>query len=126
MRTRETHINIRTTPQEKARYQRNAKRCGLPLSEYLRKLANGHDPKAAPPLEYMELIRLLTEIYNDFRETGEGMYSKLLADVLLELQSAIAPGNPKSSQNRRSEDMEHSPGVIPIADYGGRNGRSVM
>lgn len=126
MRTRETHINIRTTPQEKARYQRNAKRCGLPLSEYLRKLANGHEPKAAPPLEYLELVRLLTDIYNDFRETGEGMYSKLLANVLLDLQLAITPGNSKSSQNLRSEDMEHSPGVIPIANCGWRDERSVM
>ena len=45
MRIRETHINVRTTPQEKERFQRNAKLCCLSLSEYLRQLANGHEPK---------------------------------------------------------------------------------
>ncbi|MCL2409966.1 MAG: hypothetical protein FWC96_10230 [Oscillospiraceae bacterium] len=91
MRTRETHINIRTTPQEKARFQQSAKRCGLPLSEYLRKLANGYEPQAAPTAEYAELTRLLTDIYNDFRITGEDVYARLIADVLLELQASINP-----------------------------------
>ena len=91
MRTRSTHINIRTTPQEKERYKRNAGKCGLPLSEYLRMLANGYEPQTAPTKEYAELTRLLTDIYSDFRSSGEEKYSKLLADVLLELQSTINP-----------------------------------
>ncbi|MCL2857249.1 MAG: hypothetical protein FWE19_05965 [Oscillospiraceae bacterium] len=91
MRKRETHINVRTTPQEKSCFERNARKCGLSLSEYLRKLANGYEPQTAPPLEYAELIRLLTEIYNDFRESGDTMYTTLLAEVLLEMQVAISP-----------------------------------
>jgi len=91
MRIRNTHINVRTTPQEKARFQRNAKKCGLPLSEYLRKLANGYEPQAAPSKEYAELARLLTDIYCDFQVSGEEAYVKLIADVLLELQATINP-----------------------------------
>jgi len=102
MRTRETHINIRTTTQEKARFQRNAKKCGLPLSEYLRKLANGYEPKAAPPLEYLELIRLLTNIYSDFRDPGENAYADLLANVLLEMQTAITPARRPQLENEQN------------------------
>ena len=45
MRKRETNINVRTTPQEKELFQRNAKLCCLSLSEYLRQLASGYEPK---------------------------------------------------------------------------------
>ena len=91
MRIRNTHINVRTSPQEKARFQRSAKQCGLPLSEYLRKLANGYEPQAAPTQEYMELTSLLTEIYVEFQISGEEAYAKLIADVLLDLQATINP-----------------------------------
>jgi len=79
MRTRETHINVRTTPKEKTRFERNAQRCGLSLSAYLRMLANGHDPKAVPPLEYRKIYDLLTDVYVDWRSDG----NKIAADYLL-------------------------------------------
>jgi hypothetical protein len=104
MRTRNTHINIRTTPQEKTRFQRNAKKCGLPLSEFFRQLANGYEPRSVPPLEYLQLTRTISEIYNDFRNTGDEEYSRLLADVLLELQAAIAP----TKRHGYDEDMAGS------------------
>ena len=52
MRKRETHISVRTTPQEKARFERNAKLCCLSLSEYLRQLANGYEPKIVTVTRY--------------------------------------------------------------------------
>ena len=91
MRTRETHINIRTTPQEKSKIERNAKRCGLSLSEYLRKLASGYEPKELPSFEYEELMRTIYDLYADFHETGDSQYADLLARVLLDLQAAISP-----------------------------------
>ena len=96
MRARETHINVRTTQKEKAHFERNARQCGLSLSEYLRKLASGYEPKALPPLDYGKLMRLITNLYIDFNETGQDQYAKLLINVLLEMQEAIAPGkNPQ-------------------------------
>ena len=114
MRTRETHINVRTTPQEKARFQRNARKCCLTLSEYLRKLANGYEPKAAPPLEYAELIRLLTDIYNDFRATGENAYADLLANLLLEMQSVITPARRHQFESERNTKIDN----CGFSDYG--------
>jgi hypothetical protein len=101
MRKRETHINVRTTPQEKIRFQRCARKCGLSLSEYLRKLANGYEPRAAPSDEYGELTCLLNSIYNDYRESGNADYARLLARVLLELQESIAP----AKRNGDHEDL---------------------
>lgn len=45
MRERAFGINIRVTAQEKSKIKRHAKRCGLTVSEYLRQLAKGHEPK---------------------------------------------------------------------------------
>jgi len=91
MRTRETHINVRTTPEEKERFERNARLCGMSLSAYLRTLANGHTPKVLPPLEYSELMRMISNLYADFNETGERKYAELLVNILLEMQAAITP-----------------------------------
>jgi len=91
MRTRETHINVRTTLQEKVRFERNAHRCGLSLSEYLRKLENGHEPKEALPAQFAELIRLLSDLHNDFRDSGDVQCARLLAQVLMELHRQILP-----------------------------------
>ena len=91
MRKRNTHINIRTTPDEKARFERNAKRCGLSLAEYLRKLANGYEPQPVPTEAYSELSGLLMSMYDDFRISGNEKYTNLLADTLLKLQATINP-----------------------------------
>lgn len=103
MRVRETYINIRTTPQEKFRFEQNAKRCGLSLSEYLRKLANGYAPKPLPPVEFAELIRLLTEIYDDFCATSETEYARFIVGVLSDMLEAVTP------QKRSDNDgpLEH-------------------
>lgn len=92
MRERTFQIHLRATEQERQRYLRNAKKCGLTLSEYLRKLASGHEPKALPPIEYAELISLLTQMYDDFRETGDITYVKYIASTLSDLREAINPG----------------------------------
>jgi len=92
MRERTFQIHLRATEQERQRYLRNAKKCGLSLSEYLRKLAGGHEPKALPPIEYTKLISLLTQMYDDFRETGDITYAKYIESTLSDLRKAISPG----------------------------------
>ena len=92
MRERTVQINFRATENERRLYIRNAKKCGLSLSEYIRKLANRHDPKALPPLDYMELMRKIADIYVEFHSSGDEMYANLLVRVLQDMQAAIAPG----------------------------------
>jgi hypothetical protein len=79
MRTRETHINVRTTPQEKAQFERKAQKCGLSLSAYLRMLATGYEPKAVPSLDYRKMYDLLIDAYVDFRDD----HNEIAANYLL-------------------------------------------
>ena len=92
MRERTYQINIRATEKERQRYIRNAKKCGLSLSEYLRKLANGYAPKPLPPIEYTELMQMISDLYVDFHSTGEEKYANLLIRVLQEMTASITPG----------------------------------
>lgn len=91
MRERTCQINIRATEHERHRYIRNARRCGLTLSEYLRKLANGHEPKPLPPLEYHELMQMINTLHLDFRLTGEEQHADLLVRILQDMREAIMP-----------------------------------
>ena len=64
-RQREVGINIRVTEAEKKKIQRNAKKCRLSVSEYLRQLAMGDEPKALLPVEIEQsLLRLQPIIAN--------------------------------------------------------------
>lgn len=65
-RKRNLGINVRVTEQEKKRITRNAKRCGLSSSEYLRQLGSCHSPKAIPTPEIREACRMLSELVSDY------------------------------------------------------------
>lgn len=64
MSPKRTQLNIRLTPKERDRLERNAHRCGLSNSAYLRMLINNRHPKPLPPDEYYEIQRLLMELYD--------------------------------------------------------------
>ena len=56
MQEKTVQIHFRATEKERLQFQTNAKKCGLSLSKYLRKLADGYEPKALPPIKYPELV----------------------------------------------------------------------
>lgn len=62
-RQRNLGINIRVTPQEKKKIERNANKCRLSVSEYLRQLAMKVEPKELPSEEILQsIMRLQAEI----------------------------------------------------------------
>ena len=61
MRQRTTAINIRVTETEKRKMENAAKKCGLSLSAYLRKLGLGKQVQASLPQEFYEAYRGLTD-----------------------------------------------------------------
>ena len=91
MRKRNTHINIRTTPEEKTRFEKNANKCGLSLSEYLRMLANRYEPKQLPPLDYQELKDTVMDLHLRYYEDGDHKYADLMIEILKEMVVAITP-----------------------------------
>ena len=56
-RKRTTAIQVRVTEQEKRRMERQAKRCGLSLSGYLRMVGAGKTASAFPSQRFRDLYR---------------------------------------------------------------------
>jgi len=89
LRKREVNINVRTTLDEKNHFVKNAKKCGLSLSEYFRKLANGYEPKPLPPLEYLMLIKVLSGIYAEFKIHYSPETEQQLLNIILQIQETL-------------------------------------
>ena len=62
-RQRNLGINIRVTPEEKKKIERNARKCRLSVSEYLRQIAMKAEPKELPSEKILQsIMRLQAEI----------------------------------------------------------------
>lgn len=71
MRERTVHLNLRVTESEKKTIVCNTRRCGLSVSEFVRKPAVEYAPKAVQPEEYRQLNQTLSTWYAAFRERGQ-------------------------------------------------------
>ena len=91
MSKRKTHIDIRVTEEEKALYIKKAKICGLSLSAYFRMLAKGHKPKSLPPLEYGEMVKVLSDSYNLFRQHNDAKAAEQILHLVKLMTDAISP-----------------------------------
>lgn len=80
-RKRTYGINIRVTQAEKERITRNAMRCKLSVSEYLRQLANGYAPRELPNDKLYALcsdIEFMREEYSLY----DNKFAEFLGDAL--------------------------------------------
>ena len=75
MRQRTTAINIRVTETEKRKMENAAKKCGLSLSAYLRKLGLGKQVQASLPQEFYEAYRGLTALRDNFKSLPDDRIS---------------------------------------------------
>lgn len=69
-RQRNLGINIRVTASEKKKIERNAGKCKLSVSEYLRQLAMKNEPKELPSEEIMQSLMRLRKIISAFEKTS--------------------------------------------------------
>ena len=70
-RQRDLGINIRVTPAEKKKIVRNAKKCKLTVSEYLRQIAMNVEPKELPADEIVQSIMRLQAIVSLFEKYAQ-------------------------------------------------------
>ena len=91
MQERTVQIHFRATEKEHTRFQANAKKCGLSLSEYLRKLASGYEPRALPPLEYQRIYDLLLDVHADWRSGGDPRLANDLLAIVREMMTKSIP-----------------------------------
>ena len=81
MKERANSIYVRVTEKEKIRIKNKADKCGLTISEYLRKRALGYSPKALLPESFYEFSAKLGDVY----EQIEKGYSTELEEKVLSL-----------------------------------------
>ena len=90
MKEKKNSIYVRVTEKEKVRIENKAQKCGLSVSEYLRKRALGYSPNALLPenfYEFTEKIGVLyealgtlnsTELQTEVLKLLDEIYAKLL------------------------------------------------
>ena len=93
MKERKVQLKFRITEKEKIRIENKAKKCGLSVSEYLRKRALGYSPKALLPesfYEFTEKIGILYEVLGTLNSTElQAEVLKLLDEIYAKL---LTPG----------------------------------
>ena len=87
LKERKAQLKTRVTEKEKLRIENKAKKCGLPVSEYLRKRALGYSPKALLPESFYEFTEKLGVLYEAL---GVLNSTELQAEVLKLLDEIYA------------------------------------
>ena len=87
MKERKVQLKMRATEKEKVRIENKAKKCGLSVSEYLRKRALGYSPKALLPENFYELTEKIGVLYEAL---GTLNSTELQAEVLKLLDEIYA------------------------------------
>lgn len=81
MRTKTFGINIRVNQIEKRKLQGNAKKCGLSLSAYLRKIGLGKEINALPDREFYEIYREISTLRSDLERLDKAWISARLERI---------------------------------------------
>lgn len=92
MKERKVQLKMRATEKEKVLIENKAKKCGLSVSEYLRKRALGYSPKALLPetfYEFTEKLGVLCDALGAFNSTELPAEVKLLDEIYAKL---LTPG----------------------------------
>ena len=89
MKERKVQLKFRVTEKEKTRIQNKAKKCGLSVSEYVRKRALDYAPKALLPESFYEFTEKLGALYEGLGTLGNAELQKavlrLIDDVYAKL-----------------------------------------
>ena len=103
LKEKKAEINIRLTENEKKKIQRNAKKCKLSLSAYLRKVGLKQEIFSVPDKEfykiYLEISRLKNEI--DFATNIEDIKTRLeqIKRIFLKIYNSKSSGENENGNN---------------------------
>ena len=99
MRERNRGINIRVTEQEKKRIERNAKRCRLTVSEYVRQLAKGYEPRELPGDEIHKTCIEISLLIASCNGQRDEKFKTSLTSQLNDLRSLFLTGGVSNDGN---------------------------
>ena len=85
MKKNNTRLQLRLSLKEKEQMERNAKRCGMSVSGYVRQCCLAREPKCKPPDVFWELLEELYAIAALLPVTEQHQ----LSGLILQLQEAV-------------------------------------
>ena len=105
MRKRDVHVQLWLNQKEAEALSRNAERCRLTQSAYLRHLIMGFAPREAPPPDYYAMMRQLYSVTNNLNQIarkahvlnvidaqGYDKYARMAEESILKIMGeVIAP-----------------------------------
>ena len=86
MRSKTLGINVRVTPEEKAKLLKNASYCALSLSEYLRRLGLGKEVEATIREKEYRVFRKLKQLKADCEQLETSEIARRIDEILQELR----------------------------------------
>lgn len=95
MKERANSIYVRVTEKEKIRIKNKADKCGLTISEYLRKRALGYSPKALLPESYYEFSGKLGNLYEQLNKGYSTELEKRILSLIDEIQLKLLSAEQK-------------------------------
>ena len=92
MRERDVQVSIRMSENEKKVLERNAQKCKLGISEYIRMLIKGYVPREAPTEEFIKLCREIATLNSLLMNGNQTDSAAKLRKIFLELKAvALLP-----------------------------------
>ena len=85
MKENNTRLQLRLSLKEKEKIERNARRCGMSVSGYVRQCCLGREPRTRPPDVFWELLNELYSIATLLPEPEQ----ERLSGLILRLQEAV-------------------------------------
>ena len=98
-RKRTTAIQVRVTEQEKRRMERQAKRCGLSLSGYLRRVGAGKTAAAFPSQRFRDLYRQVNGLRENLAAQPIERTAVQLDELAGQLLTAYTSGDADNGDN---------------------------
>ena len=98
-RKRTTAIQVRVTEQEKRRMERQAKRCGLSLSGYLRRVGAGKTAAAFPSQRFRDLYRQVNGLRENLADQSIERTAAQLDELAGQLLTAYTSGGVDDGDN---------------------------
>ena len=85
MKKNDTRLQLRLSQKEKEKIERNAQRCGISVSGYVRQCCLGREPRTRPPNVFWELLNELYSIVTLLPKPEQ----ERLSGLILRLQEAV-------------------------------------
>ena len=99
-------IEIRAKPKDKDKIKSLAKKCNLPVSEYLVQRALGYEPRTVLPDAFYRFYSKLCDVTNELKQTATPETEAKLVELVEYIHSTLLLPYKKSAEEIRKETEE--------------------